>query len=89
MFFKHILRVYGYIINIVYFFGWYAIVDNRPSLLEPTKNGLIKLTVLRGKYNIEVKFVKTPVRKFSDTVSLLSFLILLIILVKAVYLKQV
>jgi len=70
------------IINTAYFPGWYAIIDNRSSVVSLTEDGLIKVDIPKGKHTIEVKFGNTFVRQISETISLITFFMLLIFFVK-------
>ncbi|MBI2031261.1 MAG: hypothetical protein HYT08_01465 [Candidatus Levybacteria bacterium] len=70
------------IVNTAYFPGWYVTIDNRPSALGRTENGLIKFLVPRGKHVVELKFGNTSVRNFAEALSLISFVIFTIIIFK-------
>lgn len=66
-------------INTVYFPGWKAFIDNKNVKLNYANNGLIKISMPFGKHKIRVSFGETPIRSFSDILSLSSLFILLLI----------
>ena len=60
-------------INTIYFPGWYAFVNGKPAeILYNNPMGLINLYLNAGANNVEVKFMETPVRLFSDIMSIIS-----------------
>ena len=71
--------------NTVYFPGWDADVDGKPvsvQFQDPNSRGLITFNVPRGQHLVLVKFTETKLRRISDIVSILSFLAVLLILIK-------
>lgn len=66
--------------NTLYFPGWELKVNNKKSNInyQSTDNmGIITFNLPKGNYDIQIEFTKTPIRKFSDSVSILSILILI------------
>ncbi len=60
-------------INVIYFPGWQAFVNGKQTeILYNNPNGLINLRLEKGANNVRVIFRETPVRVFSDLVSLIS-----------------
>jgi hypothetical protein len=60
-------------INTIYFPGWYAYVNGRQTeILYNNPMGLIKLRLDKGLNNVQVVFKETPVRLFSDLISIIS-----------------
>ena len=60
-------------INTIYFPGWYAYVNGRQTeILYNNPMGLIKLRLDKGLNNVQVVFKETPVRLFSDLISIVS-----------------
>lgn len=67
-----------YIVQKVYFPGWQASIDGKITTigyLNP--GGLITVIVPKGHHEIVVTFKETPLRLFSDIISLVSFVFLL------------
>lgn len=65
--------------NTLYFPGWEIFVDGRKQYLQfqdPNFRGLMTFYLHSGKHIITVEFVETLLRKFSDLISLGSFIIL-------------
>ena len=77
------------IINTAYFPGWYAIIDNKPSIVRFTKDGLIELNVSKGKHVIEVRFTETPIRRFANIISFFSLLLLFIFFVRSMHFRRI
>jgi hypothetical protein len=62
-------------INTLYFPGWYAFVNGKPAeILYNNPKGLISLRLDKGMNNVQVVFRETPVRLFSDLISIISML---------------
>ena len=62
-----------------YFPGWIAKIDGQTTI--PAYNnpdGFMELAVPAGEHKIEFKFTSTPIRKFSDYLTLFSSLILIL-----------
>ena len=61
-------------VNTIYFPGWYAYVNGRRvEIVYNNPRGLINLRLDKGVNNVEVVFKETPVRLFSDLVSIIGF----------------
>jgi hypothetical protein len=62
-------------INTLYFPGWYAFVNGKPAeILYNNPKGLISLRLDKGVNSVEVVFRETPLRLFSDLISIISML---------------
>jgi uncharacterized membrane protein len=60
-------------VNTLYFPGWYAFVNGKPTeILYNNPMGLINLQLNKGINNVQVVFKETPVRLFSDLISIIS-----------------
>lgn len=60
-------------VNTVYFPGWVAYVNGvKKDIVYDNPNGLIRINLDKGENNVEVIFEETPVRLFSDFVSIIS-----------------
>ena len=60
-----------------YFPGWFAKIDGKNAEIKPGKPyGQIELIVPEGNHQVEFYWQETPLRKFSDYISLLSLLVL-------------
>ena len=64
-------------VPILYFLGWKVIIDRKETLIEYEKDGTIRFAVPDGKHEITVLFTRTNIRKFADTLSVLSLVWLL------------
>lgn len=60
-------------INTIYYPGWKIFVDNSPSVMSYNNPyGVMQLTLSKGNHLVTAVFSETPVRKISDSISLLS-----------------
>lgn len=65
-------------INTIYWPGWYAMLDGKETKISYNNaKGLMEIIVPDGKHHIDVSFRETPMRLFSDIVSLVSIICLL------------
>lgn len=77
--------------NTVYFPGWRAEVDGIKVPIEfqdPNHRGLITFSISKGKHNIKVSFGESPVRLFSDMISLFGVLLIVFLLVSRKWIKR-
>jgi hypothetical protein len=66
-----------------YFPGWFAKIDGKNAEIKPGKPyGQIELIVPEGNHQVEFYWQETPLRKFSDYISLVSLLVLGFLFVK-------
>ncbi len=68
--------------NTVYFPGWQAWVDGRKTNIEfqdVNHRGLITFSVPQGTHRAEIRFGESPIRLFSDIISLGSFLVIMLL----------
>lgn len=66
-------------VNTLYYPGWTAAIGNQPTKINifgPTQLGLINVTMPKGRNVLNLRFSETPLRKFSNLLSLLSWLFL-------------
>jgi uncharacterized membrane protein len=61
-------------INYYFFPGWTAHIDEGKTDLQTGKSGLMALGVPEGSHKIKLKFEDTPVRRFSEILSLFAFI---------------
>lgn len=59
-------------INTVYYPGWSVYVDGKKVPLNYESSGFMEIKLDPGKYYVEAKFGETPLRLFSDGMSLIS-----------------
>lgn len=72
-------------VNIVYFPGWIAFVNEKHQEINyDNPGGLISLKLEKGENNVTVLFEETPVRLFADFVSIIG----LILTIGIVFLKK-
>ncbi|MBI5123505.1 hypothetical protein HZA75_06630 [Candidatus Roizmanbacteria bacterium] len=70
-------------INTIYWPGWKVFVDNNEvSVSSNNQEGIMEFGAGKGIHQISVRFSETPLRIFSDIVSLLTFIILVFIVVR-------
>lgn len=70
------------ILPVTYFPGWKARANNIPVGLSYNENGLIKLNLVSGEYDVVLNFTNTVVRNIGNFISLLSFVVLFIMFSK-------
>ncbi len=64
-------------INIIHFPGWQVWVDGKETAINyENEKGLMQLPLEKGNYRVTVKFSETPLRLFSDIITLFSLLVL-------------
>ncbi|RJQ26348.1 hypothetical protein C4577_03785 [Candidatus Parcubacteria bacterium] len=74
------------VIHTYYFPGWRAWIGNQEVPITPTKNNnFIKINLPKGSYDLQIKFTDTPIRGFSNLVSLVSIFILSLLLVTTLH----
>lgn len=66
------------IFNTLYFPGWSAAIDNTYTPVEYKKDGIIHVSVIRGKHMVSLKYQETLIRMIADSISIASFLIVMI-----------
>lgn len=70
-------------INVIYFPGWRARIDGKEvSINYGNERGLIQILIPRGEHKVSVEFSETPLRLFSDIISLLSLLFISFFILK-------
>lgn len=75
----------------IYFPGWELTVDGVKTVIitnTPHLEGIITAEIPTGNHQVVVKFGETPLRKTADLLTLLSFLILLLLIVKIYSFRQ-
>lgn len=61
-------------INTIYYPGWIASIDGRETEITYDNNyGVMDVAVQRGTHRLQVTFTETPLRLFSDGITVLSF----------------
>lgn len=69
--------------NTVYFPGWKVFVNGQEQMIKyQENNGLIVFDVNRGLHQVEVVFAETLIRLTADMISLISFLVTAVYLLK-------
>lgn len=61
--------------------GWKVEIDGKEKEVNVAENGLISVSVPKGQHQIGLIFGNTPIRQVADTISLVSFLILLYLII--------
>lgn len=62
--------------NTLYFPGWVMMVNGESKQARVSDRGLMQLDLQPGEYTVEFYFAETPLRQFSNTMSLFSSVIL-------------
>lgn len=70
------------LMNLAYYPGWEAYINNKKVNVVPTSNGRFTFLVPAGESLIEVKFRDTPLRKTTSAVSIFSLIIILALFIK-------
>lgn len=66
-------------INTLYYPGWEAIVNGKTTQINYNNNkGVMELNLNKGENQVSLKFGETPLRLFSDLLSILSFVFILV-----------
>jgi len=82
------VKVSTVFINNYYFPGWQAYIDSKPVKTSPSGPlGRIGFQVPNGQHQIFLKFENTPIRQYSNLISLLTFIILFIFFLKTNFLN--
>jgi hypothetical protein len=68
-------------INLAYFPAWHVFMDHQQVWFKYSNRGLI-LDIPKGKHEVDVKFVQTPIEKAGDIVSLAGVMVLIIGIIK-------
>lgn len=63
-------------INYYYFPGWAAYIDGKKTALQTDEHGLTALEIPEGPHTANLKFEDTPVRRYSEILSLFAFMAL-------------
>jgi len=68
-------------VNTIYYPGWKVTVDDMPVAISYKNiNGVMEFPVQSGKHNVKLQFQETKLRLFSDLLSLIGFMSLLLFL---------
>lgn len=68
-------------INTIYYPGWNASIDGEQSIIEyKNKFGVMDFSVPKGQHSVQLSFSETPLRLFSDFLSVVSLLALFFVL---------
>jgi len=77
--------------NTLYFPGWQAMVNGKKAPIEfqdINHRGLITFAVPKGVHSVEVKFRESPIRFLSDIISLTSFILLIVIVLRRINIRH-
>lgn len=69
-------------INIAYFPGWQVSVNNIKITNIQSSEGVIETKIPKGRFSLRAEFTDTPIRKISNIISLLSFLLIILLIAK-------
>lgn len=74
----------------VYFPGWLLFINGQPAEIitnYPGLEGIIVASIPKGSSEVILKFSETPLRKLSDVISLIAFILFVAFLVKCHFLQ--
>lgn len=74
-------------INTAYFPGWVVNVNGKDAKVLYEENGLLRFDLDKGDYNIQARFIETPIRIFADFLSLVSICAVFLVWRKKISLK--
>jgi uncharacterized membrane protein len=66
-------------VNTLYFPGWIATVDLKDVPIQYSEDGIIRISVPRGRHAIRVRFTDTPVRRAGNIISIVSVAVLAVL----------
>lgn len=70
-------------VNVIYFPGWQVWVDGQKAVFNyDNEKGVMQIPLTRGEHQILVNFSETPLRLFSDIISLISLATLSVYCIK-------
>jgi len=70
-------------INTIYYPGWKAYIDNKEvQIFYENEYGAIDILIPSGKHLVKANFTETPLRLISDIISVSSFFVLLLFIIK-------
>ena len=65
-------------LNTLYYPGWQVKINGQSVPIWPSENGLIEFAAPEGDYQIEAKFIDTPLRRTSKIITLISLLVIVV-----------
>lgn len=69
-------------VNTFFYPGWNIAIDNQSTDITLDKNGAMMIFVPKGTHSLDIKFLDTPIRRISNIISLVSWLIVIYLLTK-------
>lgn len=69
-------------VNTNYFPGWQVLVDGQKTKINLEEDGAFSFSLPKGNQRVRVKFKETPLRLFADSLSIISFFVLVLLVVK-------
>ncbi len=69
-------------INTVYYPGWIALVNGTRKDIIYESSGFMEIPLEIGHYDIQAKFIETPLRKLSDMITIITAVLIVVILIK-------
>lgn len=73
--------------NAFYFPGWQLYVDGKKTTIENDEYGLIKFHLEPGRHFVRLVFKNTPIRSLANGISIVSFIIIMLLLIKDLKIK--
>lgn len=73
-----VFRPSVFLLNTYNFPGWTAYIDGKQAEITDNNFKLITINIPIGQHEVLFKFQNTPIRKIADTISIISFLMLII-----------
>lgn len=69
-------------INTVYFPGWITLVNGTRKDIIYESSGFMEIPLEVGRYDIQAKFIETPLRKLSDMITVTTAVLIILIFIK-------
>lgn len=69
-------------INTVYYPGWIALVNGTRKDIIYESSGFMEIPLEIGRYDVQAKFIETPLRRLSDMITIITGVLIVVILIK-------
>lgn len=73
-------------INIFSFPGWQVFIDNRKTVLNSSR--LLEFYLPKGEHLVEARLSETPIRFWSNILSLATFVLIMLMMIRGYFLKR-
>lgn len=73
---------------LMYFPGWQLTLNEQSAPINYTQNGLVQFDVPAGESRVKLAFTHTPLRLFTEVISLSTFIVLFVLLIRNFFFKR-